>query len=321
MKLATLNDGTPDGRLVVVSADGKRSLKPESFSTLQKAVEQWSTAEKECQVLADQLANGKGDSLDAAACMAPLPRAWQWLDGSAFDNHGALMQKAFKHDPIDHDKPLMYQGMSHRFFGPTEDVPFPREEDGIDFEGEFGVITDEVPMGVSPVEALYHIRLLVLINDWSLRNLAIPEMKTGFGWVQAKPACSMAPYAVTPDEAGDAWRDGRLHIDLRVDWNGDWFGNPSGGEMGVGFHDLIAHAASTRSLCAGTVIGSGTVSSSSYRKTGSTCISERRGIEIIDTGKPQTDYMCYGDRIAMQVEMSGGSNLFGTLNQCVVQAG
>jgi len=312
MKLASINNGTPDGRLVVVSSDGERCLMPESFSTLQKAVEQWSAAEKEYRVLADQLANGKGDSLDAAACMAPLPRAWQWLDGSAFDNHGDLMQQAFKHEPIERDKPLMYQGMSHRFFGPTEDVPFPREEDGIDFEGEFGVITDEVPIGVSPEEALGHIKLLVMINDWSLRNLAIPEMKTGFGWVQAKPACSMAPFAVTPDEAGDAWQHGRLHLELHVEWNGEWFGNPNGGEMSVGFHDLIAHAASTRSLCAGTVIGSGTVSNYSYRKTGSTCISERRGIEMLDGGKPVTDYMRFGDTVGM-----AAGELFGRLEQVV----
>ncbi len=319
MKMATLKDGSRDGRLVVVSTDGKRSLSSESFSTLQQAIEQWHVAEKECRMLAEQLANGKGNPLDSASCMAPLPRAWQWLDGSAFDTHGELMQKAFNHEPIEYDKPLMYQGMSHRFYGPREDIPFPREVDGIDFEGEFGVITDEVPMGVSAEEAIGHIRLLVLINDWSLRTLAIPEMKTGFGWIQAKPACSMAAFAVTPDEAGDAWREGRLHLDLHVDLNGKWFGNPNGGEMSVGFHELIAHAAATRDLCAGTLIGSGTVSNAQYQSKGSTCLSERRGIEIIASGKPQTSYMAFGDTVAMQVQAPDDTLLFGRLEQQVVK--
>jgi fumarylacetoacetate (FAA) hydrolase len=318
MKLASLDNGTRDGRLVVVSTNGTRCLAPESVTSLQQAIEQWAAVETECRQLAGQLASGKGEPLLPAQCLAPLPRAWQWLDGSAFDNHGELMQKAFKHDPIERDKPLMYQGMSHRFYGPQEPVPFPREEDGIDFEGEFGVIIDDVPMGTRAEAALGHIKLLVLINDWSLRNLAIPEMLTGFGWIQAKPACAMAPFAVTPDEAGDAWRDGRLHLDLCVDWNGERFGFPNGGEMSVGFHDLIAHAASTRDLCAGTVIGSGTVSNANFRDTGSTCISERRGIEIIDTGKPATGFMRFGDRISLR---AGPQDLFGAIEQQVVAAG
>jgi len=319
MKLATLDNGTADGRLVVVSNDGSRCLEPESFTTLQQAVEHWSQAQEHCRMLAEQLAAGKGRPVTPSQFMAPLPRAWQWLDGSAFDSHGELMQQAFKHDPIERDKPLMYQGMSHRFYGPLEDMPFPRAEDGIDFEGEFGVITDAVPMGISAEEALSHIKLLVLVNDWSLRNLAVPEMKTGFGWIQAKPACSMAPFAVPPDVAGPAWQDGRLHLDLQVVWNGKHFGNPNGGAMSVGFHELIAHAAATRSLCAGTIIGSGTVSNANYRDTGSTCISERRGIEMIDSGVPQTGFMQYGDRVQMQADMPDGSSLFGLLDQQVVR--
>ena len=319
MKLSTLDNGTADGRLVVVSNDGSRCLEPESFTTLQQAVEHWSQAQEHCRMLAEQLAAGKGRPVTPSQFMAPLPRAWQWLDGSAFDSHGELMQQAFKHDPIERDKPLMYQGMSHRFYGPLEDMPFPRAEDGIDFEGEFGVITDAVPMGISAEEALSHIKLLVLVNDWSLRNLAVPEMKTGFGWIQAKPACSMAPFAVPPDAAGPAWQDGRLHLDLQVVWNGKHFGNPNGGAMSVGFHELIAHAAATRSLCAGTIIGSGTVSNANYRDTGSTCISERRGIEMIDSGVPQTGFMQYGDRVQMQADMPDGSSLFGLLDQQVVR--
>ena len=319
MKLATLDNGTADGRLVVVSNDGSRCLEPESFTTLLQAIENWSQAQEHCRMLAEQLAAGKGRPVTPSQFMAPLPRAWQWLDGSAFDSHGELMQQAFKHEPIERDKPLMYQGMSHRFYGPLEDMPFPRAEDGIDFEGEFGVITDAVPMGISAEEALSHIKLLVLVNDWSLRNLAVPEMKTGFGWIQAKPACSMAPFAVPPDVAGPAWQDGRLHLDLQVVWNGKHFGNPNGGAMSVGFHELIAHAAATRSLCAGTIIGSGTVSNANYRDTGSTCISERRGIEMIDSGVPQTGFMQYGDRVQMQADMPDGSSLFGLLDQQVVR--
>jgi fumarylacetoacetate (FAA) hydrolase len=321
MKLATLDNGTADGRLVVVSSDGTHCLAAENFQTLQQALEHWPRAEAECRTLHDKLLTGAGEPVTPEQFKAPLPRAWQWLDGSAFDSHGELMQKAFKHEPIKRDKPLMYQGMSHHFYGPLDDIPFPREQDGIDFEGEFGVITDAVPMGVSAEAAMAHIKLLVLVNDWSLRNLAVPEMKTGFGWIQAKPACAMAPFAITPNAAGAAWRDGRLHLDLEVSWNGQRFGNPNGGAMSVGFHELVAHAAATRSLCAGTIIGSGTVSNANYRDTGSTCISERRGIEIIGTGAPVTGYMAFGDRVRMQAAYSEDANLFGAIDQRVVRAG
>ena len=318
MKLATLHAGANrDGRLVVVSADGARCLAPVYHTTLREALEHWLMAEEECLALQARLAQGEGEPIDPAHLMAPLPRTWQWLDGSAFQSHADLMAQAFKQPPIEHDKPLMYQGLSHRFYGPFEDVPFLREEDGIDFEGEFAVITDEVPMGVSPADAMAHIKLLVLVNDWSLRNLAVPEMKTGFGWIQAKPACSMAPLAVTPDEAGAAWEGGRLHLDLVVDWNDKRFGSPNGGAMSVGFHELVAHAAATRDLCAGTVIGSGTVSNANYRECGSTCISERRGIEMIDGGKPLTEYMRFGDSIRMT---AGSAELFGSIGQTVTRA-
>jgi len=313
MRLASLQDGSRDGRLAVVSEDGRHGLFPDAVSTLQQALEQWSAVETECRILAEQLATGKGQALEKPF-LAPLPRAWQWLDGSAFDNHGDLMQQAFGHAPLEHDKPLMYQGLSHRFYATGEAMPFPREADGIDFEGEFGIITDAVPMGVTPAEAMDHIKLVVLINDWSLRNLAMPEMKTGFGWIQAKPACAMAPFAVTPDALGAVWQDGRVHLDLRVDWNGERFGSPNGGEMSVGFHELVAHAAATRELCAGTVIGSGTVSNRNFRESGSTCISERRGIEIIDTGKPVTGFMRFGDRVTLQ---ASPTDYFGVLEQVV----
>ncbi|MEE2741919.1 MAG: fumarylacetoacetate hydrolase family protein, partial [Pseudomonadota bacterium] len=248
--------------------------------------------------------------------LAPLPRAWQWLDGSAFPQHGDLMQQAFNLPPIETDRPLMYQGLSDRFLAGHADVPLPSEADGIDFEGEYGVIIDAVPMGVTPQQAMAHIRLVILINDWSLRAIAPVEMKTGFGWVQAKPACAAAPFALTPDALGEAWKDGRVQLPLHVTLNGQWFGHPHGGEMAFGFHDLVAHAARTRDLVAGTIIGSGTVSNAEYAKVGSACVSERRAIEMIDSGAPQTPFMRFGDRIRLEAE--GG--IFGAVDQTVVGA-
>lgn len=321
MKLATLPQGGPDGTLVVVSTDGLRLLRPESVTTMQQALERWGNASAELETLLRRLTAGEGDPAHAHRFAAPLPRAWQWLDGSAFDVHGKLMQKAFRLDPVEHDRPLMYQGMSHLFYGPTDDVPFLREEDGIDFEGEFGVIVDEVPMGVSADEAMRHIRLVVQINDWSLRVIAPREMKTGFGWIQAKPACSVAPLAVTPDELGDCWADGRVHLRLRIEWNGRLFGNAHGGEMSVGFHELVAHAAGTRPLCAGTIIGSGTVANADYREVGSSCISERRGIELIDRSEATTPFMAFGDTVSMEARLPNGGPVFGAIRQRVVRAG
>ena len=320
MKLATLAQGGPDGTLVVMSTDGTRFLRAESVTTMQQALEQWGGASAELEALSHRLADGEGEPVEAQRFAAPLPRAWQWLDGSAFDTHGKLMQKAFRLNPVEHDKPLMYQGMSHLFYGPNDDVPFPREEDGIDFEGEFGVIVDEVPMGVSAEDAMRHIRLVVQINDWSLRVIAPKEMKTGFGWIQAKPACSVAPFAVTPDELGDSWADGRVNLRLRIEWNGKLFGNAHGGEMSVGFHELVAHAAGTRPLCVGTIIGSGTVANADYREVGSSCISERRGIELIDTREAKTPFMAFGDTVSMQVRLPDGGSVFGAIRQKVVQA-
>lgn len=318
MKLATVKDDSVDGRLVVVSADATRSLAAgAAWPTLQSALDQWDEAEPVLRALADRLEVGEGALLPESDLLAPLPRAWQWLDGSAFRSHGALMERLFGSPPPPPGRPLMYQGLSHRFLSATEDVILPRTEDGIDFEGEFGVITDAVPMGVSADDAHQHIKLIVQINDWSLRVLAPVEMKTGFGWIQAKPACSAAPFAVTPDTLGDAWRDGRVHLPLVVDWNGERFGAPQGGLMEFGFHELIAHAASTRALCAGTIIGSGTVSNPDYREVGSTCIAERRGIEMLDEGSARTGYMKFGDRVRMECRLPDGTILFGSIDQTV----
>jgi fumarylacetoacetate (FAA) hydrolase len=320
MKLATRDNGTPDGELVVLSSDGARVRPVAGWPNLLAAISDWSAAEPELRAAVAQVASGDGEPLDGSTLRAPLPRTWQWLDGSAFQVHADLMQVAFGTEPIKHDKPLMYQGMSDRFYGPADPVPFPDEAHGIDFEGEFGVIVDAVPMGTSAADALRHIRLVVQINDWSLRALAVPEMKTGFGWIHAKPACSMAPFAVTPDALGDDWRDGRVCLDLTVAWNGRPFGRANGREMAWGFHELVAHAAATRDLVAGTVIGSGTVANANYAEVGSSCISERRAIEIIADGKPATEFMRFGDTCRMRALTAGGRAIFGTIDQTVVDA-
>lgn len=321
MRLATLQSDSRDGRLVAVSRDGSRFLAVgDAAPNLLAAIEDWDALGGTMQEIAHRLDGGEGETLDPSRCAAPLPRSWQWLDGSAFSTHGELMQIAFGLDPIESEKPLMYQGMSDRFYGPTDDVPLPSMEHGIDFEGEFGVIVDHVPMGTNAADAMKHIRLIVQINDWSLRAIAPVEMKTGFGWVQAKPACSMAPFAVTPDELGDGWQDGRVCLDLEIDWNGKRFGAANGREMDVGFHELVAHAAYTRDLVAGTVIGSGTVSNADYAKVGSSCISEVRAIEMIrDKGPASTPFMAFGDTIRMEGRGLEGGSPFGVIRQKVVQ--
>lgn len=327
MKLATLADGTPDGRLVVVAADGRRCIAVGAAApTLQSALEHWAEVEpqlREQQELVDAGRAERAQPFAAALCCAPLPRAWQWLDGSAYQSHGDLMSTVFGLDKLPYDeRPLMYQGLSDRFLAPTADVPLPSADDGIDFEGEFGVITDAVPMGCSRSDALGHIRLVVLINDWSLRRIAPIEMKTGFGWIQAKPASSMAPIAVTPDELGTGWRDARVQLRLEVDWNGRRFGAAHGGPMAFGFDQLVAHAAYSRALVAGTVIGSGTVSNDDYRIVGSSCIAERRAIEMLDAGAPRTPYMAFGDTVRLQARHEDGRDgPFGAIAQRVVRAG
>lgn len=319
MRLATRENGLPDGELILVSHDGLRALAAgPKWPNLLTTIQDWTAAEGELREITERLDAGGGEPFNEALLRAPLPRSWQWLDGSAFQTHADLMQIAFGTEPIKSNKPLMYQGLSDRFYGPIEPVPFRSEADGIDFEGEFGVIVDNVPMGTSAANALAHIKLIVQLNDWSLRALAVPEMQTGFGWIQAKPACSMAPFAVTPDALGDVWQDGRVCLDLAIDWNGSRFGNANGREMSFGFHELIAHAAATRDLVAGTIIGSGTVANANYAEVGSSCISERRAIEIIANGKPETAFMAFGDSCRMQGQTADGRAIFGTIDQRVI---
>lgn len=321
MRLATIRNGTADGALAVVSSDGRRCASAATVApTLQAALDDWRGVEDRLRRLAIAVESGEGAPLDDATIAAPLPRAWQWLDGSAFDAHGRLMARLFGLQAKQGTRPLMYQGMSHQFLGPCDDVPLPREGDDIDFEGEFGVVTDAVPMGVSPSQAAAHIALVVIVNDWSLRALAREEMQTGFGWIQAKPACSLGPYAITPDALGAAWDRHRVQLRLRVEVNGARFGEPHGGEMSVGFDDLIAHAAATRALCAGTIVGSGTVSNDDYLSSGSSCIAERRAIELLEHGAATTPFLRFGDRVRMSAIDRAGQSLLGAIDQRVVNS-
>jgi len=314
MRLATIKGSGRDGRLVKVSRDGRHCADASAIApTLQDALERWEEVAPRLAALAEGT-----QPLDPASLLAPLPRAWQWLDGSAYRSHGELMDKLLGNKVERTGVPLMYQGLSDTFLAPTEDAPFPSEDLNIDFEGEFGVIVDAVPMGTTAEDSLKHIRLLVQINDWSLRKLAFPEMKTGFGWIGAKPPCSVAPFAVTPDELGAQWRNGRVCADLEVQWNGKRFGNANGEAMEFGFHELVAHAARTRRLVAGTIIGSGTVSNENFREIGSSCIAERRGIEVVDLGEAKTSFMKFGDRVRMEAHLADGSAPFGAIDQRVV---
>ena len=323
MKLATIGNGTRDGCLVVVTRDHTRAAPADGIAaTMQDALERWTEVETPLRALAAQLETGQAHGAEpfaAVAALAPLPRAWQWLDGSAYESHGALL-RSVSGRAAPPPGPLMYQGLSHLFYSGTDDFPAASEAHNIDFEGEFGIIVDDVPMGVSAEDAAAHVKLVVMINDWSLRGFAGRESAIGFGWVQAKPPCSMAPVAITPDELGVHWRDGRVDLPLLVDWNGTRFGAAQGYAMRWSFPEHVAHAAKTRSLCAGTIIGGGTVSNDDYREVGSSCIAERRGIETIDEGKATTGFMKFGDRVRMEATLPNGAPLFGVIDQKVVQA-
>ncbi|VVE62519.1 fumarylacetoacetate hydrolase [Pandoraea anapnoica] len=327
MKFATLANGTRDGQLLIVSRDLTRTVLADGIaSSLIDAIERWAEVEPALQRRYDAL-NDTRDAMhslqvqtfDVRMCAAPLPRCPQWCDASAFLNHGRLMERAFNTAPIpDFDTiPVMYQGASDDFLGPYADVPLASEADGIDFEGEFGVVVDRVPMGVSALDALGHVRLLVQINDWSLRALGPREMRTGFGFLQAKPSTSFAPIALTPDELGADWRDGRVHLRLHVQRNDEWIGQPSGSEMNFDFGRLIAHAARTRQLSPGTIIGSGTVSNGA-REAGSACLAERRGIEILEHGEARTRYLAFGERVRMVALDATGCAPFGKIDQQIV---
>ena len=321
MKLATLPNGTEDGELILVSRDLSRATRASNIApSLLAALRDWDRTEPMLRLRAEALEAGEAAetfAFNPATVLAPLPRAPQWLDGSAFLNHGRLMDEAFGNDPLPEVDtiPLVYQGASDDFLGAHAPLATPSEDLFIDCEGEFGVVVGEVPMGCSPEAALGHIRLIVQINDWSLRQPGPFEMKRGFGFLQAKPSTGFAPVAVTPDQLGSAWRDGCVQLPLRVEINGERLGEPNGAEMSFHFGQIIAHAARTRRLTAGTIIGSGTVSNAS-RAAGSACIAERRVIEIIDKGSPETGYLRFGDRVRMEARLPDGP-LFGAISQSV----
>jgi fumarylacetoacetate (FAA) hydrolase len=323
MKLASLRDGSRDGQLIVVSRD----LRSAHFASgiagrLQAVLDDWAFLAPQLNDLYQTLNEGRARhafAFDPRQCLAPLPRAYQWADGSAYVNHvelvrqarGAEMPESFWTDP------LMYQGGSDDLLGPCDDIVCPSEEFGIDFEAEVAVITDDVPMGTPAEQAASHIRLLMLVNDVSLRNLIPAELAKGFGFFQSKPATAFSPVAVTPDELGTAWDGHKLSLPLVVHWNGRKVGEPNAGvDMVFDFPQLIAHIAKTRNLRAGSIVGSGTVSNKDRAK-GYTCIAEQRSLEMIAEGKATTPFMHYGDTVRIEMFDATGSSIFGAIEQRV----
>jgi fumarylacetoacetate (FAA) hydrolase len=326
MKLATLKDGTRDGQLVVVDRALDRAVAVPSIArTLQAALDDWSRASPALSSVADALERGQSKdsfAFDPSRAMAPLPRAYHWVDGSAYVNHVELVRKArgAEMPATFWTDPLVYQGGSDDFIGATQDVPVPSEEFGIDLEGEVAVITDDVPMSTAGSRAREHIKLVMLVNDWSLRNLIPGELAKGFGFYQSKPATAFSPVAVTPDELGSAWDGGKINLPLIVHINGAAFGRPQAGvDMTFDFPRLIEHVAKTRNARAGTIIGSGTISNYD-RSLGSACLAERRTLEQIEHGKPSTPFLKFGDRVRIEMLDAAGRSIFGAIDQRVVEA-
>ncbi|MFM0006697.1 fumarylacetoacetate hydrolase family protein [Paraburkholderia dipogonis] len=321
MKLATLKDGTRDGQLIVVSRDLHTAAIADVIApTLQRVLDDWAFYAPQLHDLYDALNQGRARntfSFDAKECMAPLPRAFQWADGSSYVNHVELVRRArgAEMPPEFWTDPLMYQGGSDDFIGPKDDVLCASEAFGIDFEAEVAVITSDVPMGATPDQALRSVRLITLVNDVSLRNLIPAELAKGFGFFQSKPATSFAPVAVTPDELGEHWREGRVHRPMIVHWNNRKVGQPDAGtDMVFHFGQLIAHAAKTRNLRAGAIVGSGTVSNKDAKR-GYCCIAEKRCLETIEHGAPQTEFMKYGDTVKIEMFDEAGKSIFGSIDQ------
>jgi len=329
MKLATYKDGSRDGQLVVVSRD----LSTAHYATgipakMQQALDDWGFIAPQLQDLYETLNSGKARhafAFDPAQCMAPLPRAYQWADGSAYINHVELVRAARNSEVPEtyYTDPLMYQGGSDDFVGPRDDVIVPSEDYGIDFEAEIAVITGDVPMQASPDEALEGVRLIMLANDVSLRNLIPAELAKGFGFFQSKPATAFSPVAVTPDELGEAWEGGRVNLTLQSTWNGRKVGMcDAGPDMTFHFGQLIAHICKTRNVRAGSIVGSGTVSNRGVEVNGKkdwpkgySCIAEKRAIETILDGKPSTGYMQFGDTIRIEMKGRDGQSVFGAIEQ------
>lgn len=328
MKLGSLKEGGRDGTLIVVSRDLSHALRADGIApTLQRALEDWSTLAPRLNALSEQLnaAVAAGDAaklpgafaLDVERLAAPLPRAYEFVDGSAYLPHVERVRKARNAEvPASfYVDPLMYQATSAGFYGPRDAVVVPSETYGIDLEAEIVVVTDDVPMAVTPAAAADHIQLIGLVNDVSLRNLIPDELAKGFGFLQSKPRSALSPVFVTPDELGDAWQDSKLHLALTTHLNGKWFGAPEAGvDMQFNFAQLIAHAAKTRPLSAGTIVGSGTIANQDT-STGASCLAEQRVVETLRDGKPATPFMQFGDRIRIEMFDRAGNSIFGAIEQ------
>jgi fumarylacetoacetate (FAA) hydrolase len=325
MKLATLKHPTlRDGELIIVSRDNKLAVRATHIcSCLREAIENWSKFSPALEALYLELNSGKAKNVfpvQYEQLHSPMPRSFQWADGSAFLHHVKLVRKARK-APLPenlHTVPLMYQGGSDEFLTPTENIPQVNFAHGTDFEGEVAVVVSDVPMGIEAQKALDHILLVMLVNDVSLRGLIPEELSAGFGFFQSKPSSAFSPFALTPEELGNSWHDGRIHLPLLVDYNGQFFGKANAGEMHFHFGQLIAHAARTRNLAAGTIIGSGTVSNEDP-SVGSSCLVEKRMIETIELGQPKTPFMKVGDTIEIKMLNEKGEDLFGRIFQKVTQ--
>ncbi len=323
MKLGTLRAGGRDGTLVVVSRDSMRYATASAIApTLQAALDEWPRAEPALCALADELERGQAPALplDVHALHAPLPRAYEWVDGSAFLNHVILVRKARGAEPPEtlRTDPLVYQGGSGVLLAPTDDIALADPAWGLDFESEVCVVLDDTPQGTRAADAAAHVKLVMLANDITLRNLVPAELAKSFGFFQSKPATAFSPFAVTPDELGDAWRDGRLHARVRTTYNGSVVGDcDAGPEMHFSFFELIAHIAKTRAFAAGTIVGSGTVSNAD-RARGISCLAERRMIETIEKGKPETPFMKLGDTVEIEARAADGTSWFGRIAQKVV---
>ncbi len=322
MKLATLRNGTRDGALLVVKRDlSAWTLATGVSPTLQAALDLWDETAPKLQKLSEQLEAGtvKSEPFDATKLMAPLPRAYEWVDGSAYLNHVILVRKARKAEPPPTLKtdPLVYQGGSSEMLGPTQDIVARDEKFGVDFESEVAVVLGDTPMGTTAADASKYVRLVMLVNDVTLRNLIPDELAKGFGFFQGKPATGFSPVACTPDELGSAWKDGRVHLTLKTWLNGKLVGDTHAGpEMHFSFFDLMQHITRTRNFTAGTILGSGTVSNEE-RERGISCLAEIRMIETIDSGAPKTPFMKNGDRVEIEMKDAEGKSVFGRIDQRV----
>ena len=324
MKLATRKNNTRDGELLVVSRDNKRAALVGSLApTLQSLMDDWGSKAPGIEAMYNELNAGtRTDAfdVDASTLHSPFPRAYAWVDGSAYINHIVLVRKARGAEPPEtlRTDPLVYQGGSDTFLGPRDGIPLANPDWGCDFESEIAVVMDDTPQGVQPDEVEKYIRLVMICNDVSLRNLIPGELAKSFGFFVSKPSSAFGPFAITPDELGDAWKGGRLYLPLVTHLNGELYGNPDAGpEMHFSFHEIVSHICKTRSLSAGTIVGSGTISNED-RSKGSSCLAEKRMIEKIDTGAFVTPFMAYGDRVTIEMFNDNGDSLFGQINQAVV---